>query len=188
MKRLFFLSLTLLAFLNSCKEPTPRKPIHENKRFNREYSVDSKRTKKNLEFENLAIEEYITRDSTNTYLNSAKGFKYCYIKKDSVSNVLPKYSNELTFTYNVTDIGNNIIYSKKQVGKRTYFLDQESKLIEGLRQGLKLMKAGEEIRFIFPSQIAYGYRGDGLRVKPNFPLIYNVTLLNISKKQTQNIK
>jgi FKBP-type peptidyl-prolyl cis-trans isomerase len=50
------------------------------------------------------------------------------------------------------------------------------------------MKIGEEIRFIFPSQLAYGYRGDGLKIKPNMPLIFNVTLLDISKNQTQIIK
>ena len=188
MKYLLFLTSVLFVFLNSCKEPQPRKPINENKRFEREYTIDSDRTKKKLDLEYLAIDKYILKDSTNTYINSTKGFKYCYLKKDSLNKPTPNYSDELLYNYNVTDIGNNIIYSKKQIGERTYFVDQESNIIEGLRQGLKLIKVGEEIRFIFPSQLAYGYRGDGLKIRPNIPLIYNVTLLNISKSQTKNIK
>ncbi len=187
MKSYFYLLILPLFFLTSCKKPIARKPINENKRFNREYSINTDRTKNNLELEYLAIENYIKKDSSNSYLNSAKGFKYCYLKKDTTNNVTPKYSDELLYNYNITDFGNNIIYSKNKIGNKTYFLDQESKIIEGLRQGLKIMKPGEEIRFIFPSQIAYGYRGDGQKIKPNFPLIYNVTLLKISKK-TPKIK
>ena len=41
------------------------------------------------------------------------------------------------------------------------------------------MKKGEKITFIFPSQLAYGYYGDGDRIGTDKPLIYQVTIHNI---------
>ena len=50
----------------------------------------------------------------------------------------------------------------------------------GLREGLKLMKEGESITFIFPSQKAYGYYGDENKIGRNVPLICEVSLLKLT--------
>jgi FKBP-type peptidyl-prolyl cis-trans isomerase len=50
----------------------------------------------------------------------------------------------------------------------------------GLREGLKLMKEGESITFIFPSQKAYGYYGDQKNIGSNVPLVCDVTLLKLT--------
>ena len=59
-------------------------------------------------------------------------------------------------------------------------MDKEE-LFQGLREGLKLMKAGEEVTFIFPSQKAFGYYGDGNKIGTNVPLIVNVNLKTITQ-------
>ena len=41
----------------------------------------------------------------------------------------------------------------------------------------KLMKEGEVVTFIFPSQIAYGYYGDNNQIERNQPIICKVTLI-----------
>ena len=53
---------------------------------------------------------------------------------------------------------------------------EQEPIISGLREGLKLMNAGEKTTFIFPSQMAYGFRGDEKKIKPNSPLIYEVII------------
>ena len=58
-------------------------------------------------------------------------------------------------------------------------MDQQE-LFSGLREGLKLMKEGESISFIFPSQKAYGYYGDTDKIGPNTPLICDVSLLKLT--------
>ena len=63
-------------------------------------------------------------------------------------------------------------------------MDQE-KLFSGLRQGLKLMKEGETVTFLFPSHKAFGYYGDKEKIGTNMPIITKVTLYNI-EKQTNN--
>ena len=54
----------------------------------------------------------------------------------------------------------------------------------GLRDGIKLMRKNEKVSFLFPSHMAYGYRGDTKRIKSNEPIICNVTL-NDFKPQTK---
>jgi len=176
----------LLLFLSivACKEPQPRKPVTVKSGVSMESSIE--RTKKILKLENDAITSYINNDSTNTYLNSNKGFKYCYIKKDSVNTYKPRYGDGLLYTYSVSDIHNNTVYSTSEVGDKSYYIDQESKIIEGFRQGLKLIKVGEEIKFIFPSQLAYGYRGDGKKINANLPIICTVTLKELVTKESLN--
>jgi len=49
-----------------------------------------------------------------------------------------------------------------------------------LQDGIKLMKEGEIVTFLFPSYKAYGYSGNE-RVKPNQSLIFTVELIKINK-------
>ena len=182
MKHLLIL-LSLIS-LTACKEPQARKPISRSNNSTRDYSIDTKRTKENLKLENKAITDYIKKDSTAKYINSNNGFMYTYINKNATATQTPKHGDALLYTYYVTDIGNNVIYNTTEIGAKVYYIDQESNVIEGLRQGLKLIKTGEEIKFIFPSQLAYGYRGDGRKIKPNFPIICYVTLKELTTKQS----
>jgi len=179
---LFLLFLSIVA----CKEPQPRKAVTVRSGTSMHSSSSIDRTKKILQLENDAITSYINNDSTNTYLNSNKGFKYCYIKKDSVNTYKPHYGDGLLYTYSVTDIRNIQIYTTAEIGDKSYYIDQESKIIEGFRQGLKLIKVGEKIKFIFPSQLAYGYRGDGKKINANLPIICTVTLKELVTKESLN--
>ena len=62
-------------------------------------------------------------------------------------------------------------------------MDQEE-LFSGLREGLKLMKAGETITFLFPSYNAYGYYGDENRIGANIPIKCEVTVNTIIQKES----
>jgi len=176
-----YLSILLL-FLSivACKEPQARKPV-TIKSGNWQSSID--RTKKIMQLENEAIEVYIKKDSTNTYLNSGKGFKYTYIKKDTVNTYTSNFGDQLLYTYSVSDLNNNLIYTSNEIGKKTYFIDQKAEIIEGFRQGLKMIKVDEEIKFIFPSQLAYGYSGDRKKIDINTPIICTVSLKELKPKQ-----
>ena len=55
-------------------------------------------------------------------------------------------------------------------------------IFKGLREGLKIMKEGENVTFLFPSEKAYGYYGDQNKIKSNIPLICNVRLDSIQQQ------
>lgn len=174
------LLLIIFVFI-ACKEPQARKPTSVKTGNFLETSIE--RTKKRLEKENDYILKYIKQDSTRNYINSNKGFWYTYIKQDSLKSITPRFSDKITYSYSVSDLNNNTIYNIDEIGTQTYFIDQEDDIIEGFRQGLKLIKESEEVKFIFPSQLAYGYRGDNHKININTPIVCTVTLHKITTKK-----
>lgn len=169
------LGVVTLLLLLSCNEPEPRKPIvRKSSTFLKESVVRNKVINK---LEEKAFLEFIEKDTINDYLASEKGFWYYYNKKDSVSTIYPKKGDEVIYTYEIKDIYNDILYSEEDLGQRSYLVDQQE-LITGLQDGIKLMKEGEEVTFLFPSHKAYGYSGYD-KIGSNQPLIYTVTLKKI---------
>ena len=181
MKHSLFLFIILLT-LFSCRNTIPRKPVvrktssflKESVSFNKSLIADEEKVFK-------AIME---QDSLSVYITSPSGFWYKFERKDSTL-YLPKFGDELTFTYEVYDLNSNIIYSTKEIGEQLYVVDQQE-IIEGLRNGLKLMGEGDIATFLFPSHKVFGYLGDQKKIDINQPLIYKVQLNKIKKKNESN--
>ncbi len=175
--------LILIIFLAiGCKQPEARRPIAvQSGTFINESITRNKALNKN---EQALIEQYITQQDC-TYIASGSGFWYTYntkIETDSIPT--PQFGDVVNYNYNVKAFNGNIIYTTKTIKTQTYTIDQEE-LFTGLREGLKLMKPGETVTFLFPSQQAYGYYGDNNKIGHNTPLICQVTLNTITKNKTQ---
>ena len=54
-----------------------------------------------------------------------------------------------------------------------------NKVIKGWQEGLQLMEVGSKYELFIPSQLAYGHKGSGGKIKPNQSLIFEVELLEI---------
>ncbi len=119
-------------------------------------------------------------DSLHTYNASSNGFWYFYEKKDTIKTIYPVKGDEVIFSYEIKDLRDSIIYTKEELGDKQYLVDREE-LISGLQDGIKLMKEGETITFLFPSYKAYGYSGFE-KINSNQPLIYSVHLKKIISK------
>ena len=160
----------------SCAKPIPRRPIsHSSNSFLKESIV---RNKKINNFEEEAIKHYISQDSLNVYHTSASGFWYRYITKVNDEKPRPKIGDEVDFSYEILDLNNEILYSSNELGQVNYIIDKED-IESGLQSGLKLIKEGEEIIFIFPSYNAFGFVGDNEKRGVKQPLIYIVSLIKI---------
>lgn len=172
------LLIVLALILVACNKTEPRKPvIRKTSTFMKE-SIE--RNQKINQFEEEILQLKLQKDSVNNYIASAQGFWYFYNQKDSLSNGFPETGDEVLFTYEVKRINDSIVYSESQIGDQTYIVDKQE-LITGLQDGIKLMKEGEVITFLFPSHKAYGYSGaEG--INPNEPLIYTVKLKKIKKE------
>lgn len=172
----------LVILFVSCLQPTPRKPVsHKSISFMNE-SVEL--NKKLNDIEENSFLRLMELDSLTTYHNSSNGFWYTY-NNSSENNYLPKFGDKLIYTYSVFNLDNEIIYSFENIGEKSYVVDQQE-IEEGLRNGLKLMKEGEVVTFLFPSHKMFGYLGDQNKISPNQPLIYKVQLNKIIKKNEEN--
>ena len=173
---LIFLILVLI--ISSCSSPEPRKPIIRKTSSFMSESVERNTVLKNVEEE--IFRQMMERDSINTYINSEFGFWYYYMERDTVSNKFVRTGDEVIFSYEVRTLDDSIVYTEEELGDQNYLVDKEE-LITGLQEGIKIMKEGEVVVFLFPSYKAYGYTGNQ-RVRSNEPLIYIVNLKKIINK------
>jgi gliding motility-associated peptidyl-prolyl isomerase len=126
----------------------------------------------------------IEKDSLTEYLASPNGFWYTFNQKNDDMK-LPEIGDQVFYTYAVYDINNAVIYSSEEIGEQTYIIDKQE-IIEGLRNGLKLMGEGDVATFLFPSHKVYGYLGDANKIEINQPLIFKVQLIKINRKNESN--
>lgn len=173
-------SCILLIFLVvSCKSPEARRPVTQKTGSFIKASVE--RNKKLIETQQNVIKDIIKNNPDNNYIASQNGFWYYYDVKIEADSITPNFGDTVNFNYDVRDLNKELIYTAEELKTQNYAMDQEE-LFSGLREGLKLMKSGETVTFLFPSQKAYGYYGDENKIGTNVPLICTVTVNNITPK------
>ncbi len=179
LKKLIYFLLFSLAII-SCKSPEARSPIQSRSgTFIKESAI---RNKKIYDEEKKIIGQIIAKDSTHTYISSENGFWYFYNKRDTATSEMPDMGDVVTFTYDVKYLDGSLIVSEVENGMQHYKVDQSNQeLISGVREGIKLMKEGEKVTFLFPSYKAYGYYGIEEKLGSNVPVQSTVTLHSIEQ-------
>ncbi len=175
----YFLCLILMTAIG-CEGPEPRKPVKVRTGSFIKESVE--RNKKLLALEEEKIRGIIAGDSVQTYETSPTGSWYYYINKIEDPAPKPEEKDLVIMNYALLHLNNDTIYSEKEVGQLRYRVDQQE-LFPGLRNGVKMLKAGETAVFLFPSALAFGYHGDNDKIGPNVPLKAVVTLYEIEKQK-----
>ena len=176
------LILALVLFVASCKTPEARKPISVKTGSFIDVSVERN---KQLNAKEQAVMKDLMKQHGHDYIASESGFWYYYNNKVETDTLAtPDFGDIITYNYNVKALNGETIYSKEDIKTQIYAMDQEA-LFTGLREGLKLMKTGETVTFMFPSQKAYGYYGDENKIGSNTPLICEVTVHSIQQNQSK---
>lgn len=157
----------------SCTKQQARKPISQTSGSFIKESVD--RNIKLIAGEEALIDSVIKSNPKIQYHASTKGYWYFYETKNTTDTATPKRGDIAYFDYEIKDLNENVIYSQIELKPQTYLVDKQN-ILMGLRDGIKLMKKNEKVTFLFPSHMAFGYRGDNDRIGPNLPIICTVTL------------
>ena len=176
MKTNFYFIIFLLLILG-CSKPQPRRPINP-KASTTIFQDNIETAKKMAKYEDEKILDFITKDSLKVYQNSSNGFWYTYKNKNLTDTISPKTGDVVEIEYDIRDLNDSIIYSKEELGVKTYRVDKED-FISGIQKGIKLMKIGETITFVIPSYNAFGITGDGNKIEMNKTIKSNVKLINI---------
>lgn len=164
--------------MTSCTGQEARRPVQ--KKSGSFIQESAERNKAIYTREKDFIESIIEKDSTKTYYASENGFWYYYHKRDTTQTEFPKMGDVVEFNYDVKDFAGNTILSEKENGLQHYKVDQTNQeLISGVREGIKLMKEGEKVTFLFPSYQAYGYYGIEDKLGTNIPVQSTITLHSV---------
>ncbi|WP_452222420.1 gliding motility-associated peptidyl-prolyl isomerase GldI [Lacinutrix salivirga] len=169
--------LLIILFAISCKTPEARKPVSVKTGSFIDASVE--RNKKLNEAETQQILDYIESKPNSNFIASENGFWYQYQTQVDSTKTTPDFGDIVNFKYNLKTLNEQSVYGESK--DRDYVMDKQE-LFSGLREGLKLMKPGESITFLFPSQKAFGYYGDENKIGTSVPLICDVTVNSISKQ------
>ncbi len=168
--------------LSSCNNQQARKPLSYSSGSFMKESVA--RNKKLIAGEESKIEAIMKSDSASKYIASPKGYWYKYeIKSTSKDSIMPKKGDVAYFDYEVKDLQGNVIYTELELRPQTYLVDKQN-IMMGMRDGIKLMKKGEKVTFLFPSHMGYGYHGDNRRIGHNEPLMTTIFLRDV-KPETE---
>ena len=180
-KLIFGLFLSTILLL-SCTNQQARKPLSYSSGSFMKESVA--RNKKLIAGEESKIEAIIKSDTASKYIASPKGYWYKYDQKStSNDSISPKKGDVAYFDYEVKDLNGNVIYTELELRPQVYLVDKQN-IMMGMRDGIKLMKKGEKVTFLFPSHMGYGYHGDNRRIGHNEPLMTTIFLRDI-KPETE---
>ena len=190
MKNAKLLAIIAILFivLSSCKQSQDaRRPISQASGSFMKKSII--RNKKLVATEETLIKDLMKSNPTVKYVASTKGYWYSYNVQNKLDTLTPKKGDVAFFDYEIKDLNGNIIYSQLELRPQIYYVDKQN-IMMGLRDGIKLMHKNEEVNFLFPSNMAYGYHGDNKKIGVNEPLICRVTLRDfkpeaIYKKEIQ---
>lgn len=174
--KILYLTLIVLFTIVSCKSPEAREPI--SKASGSFIKESAERNIKLNKAQEDAFKEIMLEQENTEFMSSENGFWYFYVTKVEGDSITADFGDILNFNYNIKDINGTVIYTEEELKTQNYAMEQQE-LFTGLREGLKLLKAGETATFFFPSNIAYGYYGDQNKIGTNVPLICTVTLNSI---------
>ena len=111
-------------------------------------------------------------------IETSTGLQYSII--DEGEGKRPTVDSEITVNQRILLIDGTIIKDTYKTGELDTFCLNEG--IEGLKEGIPLMKCGARYKFFVPPDLAWGKRGAGNKIGPYATLIFDIRLARIFHK------
>jgi gliding motility-associated peptidyl-prolyl isomerase len=171
--------LHLLLLLGwSCESLEPRRPLNQQKN---QFLMDSaQRNKNRFAQEQAWLAQTAAQESELNFLTSEKGFWYALLQANPRASNYPNTGDLVTLTYQIENLDGSPIYSEEELGTVSFRVDQED-VIAALREGVKVLRPGEQGLFLFPSFMCFGYQGDFEKIGSNQPLRFTIKLVSLTK-------
>ncbi len=168
-----------LFLFTQCTELEPRKPLNKTK--DDFIKVSAARNKIQFTQEEQAIKKTISIEKELDYRPSQSGFWLAYKAQGDTLQALPKKGDIAHFRYQIENLSQELIYSEEELGTVDYPVDEDN-FLPALREGIRILRPGDVVVFLFPSYLCYGYQGDGEKIGINQPLRITLKLLSIDYK------
>jgi peptidylprolyl isomerase len=110
-------------------------------------------------------------------LTTASGLKYIYVNKGNGEQAMAGKTVDVHYTGYLKD--GSKFDSSVERGQPISFGLGQGMVIPGWDEGIALMKVGDKMRLIIPSELGYGANGAGGVIPPNATLIFDVELMGV---------
>ena len=161
--------LSLFFFIISCRERTDKSK--SSYRPGREEMADVNRYI--IQKDRERIQSYSERKGLKM-TETSTGLWYC-ITIDG-NGELFKENDRIVYNYQCFLLDGTLCYTSDDKGPNDIRLGR-AELPAGLNEGLRLLRPGSEAVFILPPFLAYGLIGDGNKIPPRSPIVYNIQVI-----------
>lgn len=127
-----------------------------------------------------SINEYLKSLGDTAYFLTANGLYY--IELTEGTGAMPVAGDTVTFRYKGSFLDGVVFDSNTGTGKVPFkTIIGSGEIIDGLDEGMRLMKEGGKGKFLTPSNLAYGHGGIPNIIPGYTPLLFEITLLTVSR-------
>lgn len=167
------LVVLLTALLVSCAGSGRKENQHPQK-YDEKALIEINKTL--LHQERDSIDAYIARHGLSMHATST-GLRYVITHQGHGQPA--KKGKVAVIRYTLSLLNGKVIASSKQNGLKSFEIGHGG-VENGLEEGILLLKVGDQAKFILPSHLAYGLSGDGDKVPPHSPLVYDIEFVQIN--------
>jgi FKBP-type peptidyl-prolyl cis-trans isomerase len=176
---LFVLLSSPLFFITACN---PKTDDIEANQFNHE-KVKQQFVKANQQVvvkENDEMDYYQKSHQMN-FIKTTSGIRY-YVYKPSSKGDSIKNDDIIKINYTISLLDGTECYSSKTEGAKEFKVGMQD-VENGLHKAVLFLKSGDKALIMIPSHLAHGLLGDSKKIPPQSPIIYDLEILSVNKKQ-----
>ena len=172
MRYLLYISF-IAVLLSACKEQSQKPLLNISKdSLDKALEVSNKQM---LQAEERQITDLLNRYNWNAE-KTATGLRFLiYLKGKGLTPVL---GSKVKIHFKVALINGVECYDSEIDGAKEFVIGRSDE-INGLEEGLMMMKVGDKAKLVIPSYLAFGLPGDMNKIPMRATLIYDVELLSV---------
>ncbi|MBM3454856.1 MAG: hypothetical protein FJX80_06880 [Bacteroidetes bacterium] len=165
----------LLALFVSCRPDRGTEKSQTGQDWSKNHSVDFNREVN--EREQLEISAFLKHHYYLKMQTSVSGLRYMIYKKSNGARV--KSGADVSVKMKIERLDGTLCYQTDSAQKEENIIIGKSHLESGIQEGIKLMRVGEQAKFILPSYLGHGLLGDRYTIPPQEILYVDVELIRI---------
>jgi len=166
-----FLVVLLTCLCVACTEKNPQVPANKNSHNSRQETDLLQYNKACLQAETNEISQFIQHHPT--YAACDEGWWIQVIKKGDGPAIQPM--QPITMLYSVERLDGSICYSSDTDGEKKIIVGKRQWL-QGIDLLLPTLTIGSEVNVIFPSRMAYGFRGKDNCIGSYCPILCRIVI------------
>ena len=176
MRRVLYLSIIAL-LITGCRQK-PKNP-NANISFAEAQELLIRINRTLSKEDSLKIEDYIVRAGLKDMHMSQTGLYY-HISGDG-DGPLVQPDDMVFYTYTISLLDSTVCYRSAPNQLQSFRVGRGG-VEAGLEEGIRLMREGQQARFILPPHLAHGLVGDGKKIPARAIIVYDIDLVRVDRQ------